>query len=99
MWYANRGFRIISQSDSKVCTQTNLFQVRRQLCVTETVHGIAISYSHDAFTACCMLAALHHNHHLVDSMQAIVPSTRELRFHRKFNKNSQQGTVKRVKQE
>ena len=51
----------------------------------------------DAFKARCLLAALDHNVH-VDRQHAQPKTSSERRFHRKYNKNSQQWTVTKVKQ-
>ena len=52
--------------------------------------------SYDAYKARCQLAALDHNQHIGREID-VVRSTREQKFHRKYNKNSQQWTVKNVK--
>ena len=51
---------------------------------------------YEAFRARCLLAALDHNNHTTRD-DAKTKTTSEIRFHRKFNKNSWQWTVKRVK--
>ena len=51
---------------------------------------------YEAFRARCLLTALDHNNHTTRD-DAKTKTTSEIRFHRKFNKNSWQWTVKRVK--
>ena len=54
-------------------------------------------FRYEAFKARCLLAAMDHNEHTTLE-QAITKTTRQPRFHRKFNKNSQQWTVRKVKE-
>lgn len=51
---------------------------------------------YEAFRARCILAAIDHNHH-VTRQQAQLKTTREMRFHRKYNKSSGRWTVSKVK--
>ena len=54
-------------------------------------------FRYEAFKARCLLAAMDHNEHTTLE-QAITKTTRQPRFHWKFNKNSQQWTVRKVKE-
>ena len=51
---------------------------------------------YEAFRARCLLAALDHNHHTTDE-HVHHKTTKELRFHRKYNKASGQFTVARIR--
>ena len=63
-------------------------------CISLYHHELSIRYK--AFGARCLLAAIDHNHHITREYKEH-QSTRETRFHRKYNKSSGQCTVTKVK--
>ncbi|XP_062501795.1 uncharacterized protein LOC134178895 [Corticium candelabrum] len=90
--------------DAKWMRSMAYYARSRHTGALENYHSVILKYApkrtafgFDAFKARCLLAALDHNVH-VDRQHAQPKTSSERRFHRKYNKNSQQWTVTKVKQ-